>query len=202
MSADDFSLGDDALKQRRNLMVTSVLLIFIHFAGVEFGGSLVVFGATLRINNPEIIKPGIVFVLLYFAWRYYQYVKADGVVDKIKKDFKERYNGDARGFFVLVMKKYGTGEAGLRDTVSKPSYSQYKRERGFRYSAPYKIRMLSDPDSERTFYDNKRVAGIPFYSLYSRKVRFFLCYAFDSRVLTDYVVPFLMFLLALCLQAF
>jgi len=61
------------IRQRRNLVITSSLVIFIHHAEVTMLKKGKLLGFSFDIGNPEIINTFIAVLLCYFAWRFYQY---------------------------------------------------------------------------------------------------------------------------------
>lgn len=58
------------LKQRRNLLLTSLALFFLNFAGIEIPEDLSILGSKFKVNEPVIIYMSIWALLFYFLWRY------------------------------------------------------------------------------------------------------------------------------------
>lgn len=77
MSNDQLELSNGTLRQRRNLVTVSILLLLIHFGELEFGGQVVFLGAAINLNNPDIIVPFLFISLVYLLWRFYQYSHID-----------------------------------------------------------------------------------------------------------------------------
>lgn len=65
-------MSPDLIRQRRNLMIVSMTIIFLRFGGVtvEKVGAM---GIELKISNPAALYVGLWVLFLYFLLRYYQY---------------------------------------------------------------------------------------------------------------------------------
>jgi len=71
-------MSEGLLRQRRNLISVSCILIFLKFAGVEIS-KLSFLGIDFGgMKNPSALYFGVWIVFFYFLFRYYQYFKQDG----------------------------------------------------------------------------------------------------------------------------
>ncbi len=70
MSENGQSKKQHFLKQRRNLIVVSLVIIFYEVADIEIT-QINILGNTALINNPEIVLYCIVAFFIYFNWRYF-----------------------------------------------------------------------------------------------------------------------------------
>jgi hypothetical protein len=61
------------VRQRRNLIVLSVLTIFIRYAERTLDNSVKLFGFAFKIGNPDVLDTFLVILLGYFAWRFHQF---------------------------------------------------------------------------------------------------------------------------------
>ena len=69
-------MTDGLLRQRRNLMVTSLIIILLSFGGVKIEevGAL---GTKLVFQRKDALYLGIWVIYAYFFFRYYQYVREE-----------------------------------------------------------------------------------------------------------------------------
>ncbi len=61
------------IRQRRNLLLTSIVLFLINFAGIEIPNKLTIATNQYDISDPIIIYMFIWTILFYFLWRYMQF---------------------------------------------------------------------------------------------------------------------------------
>lgn len=66
-------------RQRRNLVVGSIVLLFVQIADVELGKQGSLFGLTLTIGRPSAIQWFLIAAVCYWAIRFYQYRKGRAV---------------------------------------------------------------------------------------------------------------------------
>lgn len=66
-------ITESFIRQRRNLLLTSIVLFLINFAGIEIPNKLVIATTEYKITDPIIIYMFIWLMLFYFLWRYLQY---------------------------------------------------------------------------------------------------------------------------------
>ncbi|MDN5107399.1 hypothetical protein PJV93_08505 [Aliarcobacter butzleri] len=66
-------ITESFIRQRRNLLLTSIVLFLINFAGIEIPNKLVIATTEYKIADPIIIYMFIWLMLFYFLWRYFQY---------------------------------------------------------------------------------------------------------------------------------
>jgi len=134
-------LSQDTLRQRRNLIVTSVLLIFISLAGVDFGETLNFLGATLIIGEPEKIHTGLLIFLGYFLWRFYQYFTTDKAYYELCNQFKNHMSRASSLQIVQAICK----SKGINSLNGEYTYNNLKREGFFVYRIEAKNSADFDP---------------------------------------------------------
>lgn len=66
-------ITESFIRQRRNLLLTSIVLFLINFAGIEIPNKLIIATNEYKIADPIIIYMFIWTMLFYFLWRYFQY---------------------------------------------------------------------------------------------------------------------------------
>ena len=80
-------MSEGLLRQRRNLIITSVLLWFLKYGGVRFH-KFSLAGFDVELANPEVLTMAIWIAFAYFLYRYYQYFAAEGV-SKLQHEFSQ-----------------------------------------------------------------------------------------------------------------
>lgn len=70
-------MSADLLRQRRNLLITSLVLIAINLAGATVKSDVSVLGASIQFANPERIVWGAWVLWAYFFVRYWQYLNEE-----------------------------------------------------------------------------------------------------------------------------
>jgi hypothetical protein len=60
-------------RQRRNLLVGSIVLFFIRFADVRLGTQGSLFGIPITIGKPDAIQWFLYVGVLYWGWRFYTF---------------------------------------------------------------------------------------------------------------------------------
>lgn len=77
MSNRSSDMTEGTLRQRRNLLITSIILIAYFYTGIELGSQLSILGATVTVGRPTALLDLIFVAHCYYWFRYYQYVHAD-----------------------------------------------------------------------------------------------------------------------------
>lgn len=70
-------MSADLLRQRRNLLITSLTLIAINLAGATLNRDVSVLGASIEFSNPERVVWGAWILWGYFLIRYWQYLNEE-----------------------------------------------------------------------------------------------------------------------------
>lgn len=87
-------MNADLLRQRRNLMVTSLVLTAINLAGATLKKDVSVLGASIEFSNPERILWGAWMLWAYFLIRYWQYLNEEpdlGVYNGVERWIFDRF---------------------------------------------------------------------------------------------------------------
>lgn len=75
--SDHYEMSASIVRQRSNLFIVSLWLIFIIHSGVTIN-SVNIIGIHLSISKIQSVKHGLWIVWLYFLIRFYQHLKVDG----------------------------------------------------------------------------------------------------------------------------
>ena len=73
------------IKQRRNLILISLLVVFMHAAHLTFGKQVSFLGFGVLISNPDIIPKFLILMFCYFSWRYFTALNATDELYKLSK---------------------------------------------------------------------------------------------------------------------
>ena len=188
-------LSQDTLRQRRNLILISGLIIFIELGNVSFGDSVNFLGASLKINRPEIIRPVLNVVLAYYLWRFYQYFVSDNAYSHLCRQFKEYLENHTRGKIVALI---------CRPRDLKSLAGEYKYENLEKVSLrTYSIRAVSNIEYDPKTGDAHEIAfkaDISRISIQLTRLGCLASFIFRGRILTDYFVPYLLTGYAILIQ--
>ena len=81
-------MNDDLLRQRRNLLLISSILILIQLAGIKIE-KLSILGTVLKVERIEVIVIAMWVVWFYLFLRYYQYLRSTKDL-KIYKEYRSK----------------------------------------------------------------------------------------------------------------
>lgn len=195
MILNNLDLNQDTVRQRRNLVVTSLLLIFVGLGEVEFGEVVSFLGATLQINNPEIIVNGLLAFNAYFLWRFYQYFSTDKAYSVLLSQYREymdRYTS-------LKIVKMACKALSVQSLIGGYSYQNLKRVKGFEYTLhvteSQEYDSASGTNVENTVPVKISLISVEVHRLFSR-----IGFIFRSRLLTDYFVPYILVVFSVFVQ--
>ena len=90
-------MSADLLRQRRNLLVTSLALTAIDLAGATLKKDVSVLGASLEFTNPERVVWGLWILWAYFLVRYWQYLNEEpdlGIYEGMGRWILQRFPQD------------------------------------------------------------------------------------------------------------
>lgn len=188
-------LSQDTLRQRRNMVITSVFVIFIKLADVTFGNKVNFLGATLSIGNPEIIYKGILVFLAYFVWRFYQYFSTDKAYAALCSQYREHMNTRTSIKIVQLICK----PRNLQGLTGEYLYNNLVRTSLLSYSVEATVSERYDP-AKGSEVDTKLSANIPVVKIEAYRLLSVIVFIFRGRILTDYFVPYLVLAYAVLLQ--
>jgi hypothetical protein len=83
-------MSEGLLRQRRNLILTAVLLWLMKFGGVKFS-KFSLAGFDVEFARPEALTICLWIAFFYFLYRYYQYFVPEGI-PKLQADFENTLN--------------------------------------------------------------------------------------------------------------
>ncbi|MCW8838973.1 MAG: hypothetical protein OQK11_09760 [Thiovulaceae bacterium] len=192
---DQLDLNQDTLRQRRNMVVTSVLVIFIKLADVTFGNSISFLGATLSIGNPEIIYKGILIFLAYFVWRFYQYFSTDKAYEALRNQYRKHMKVHTSVKIVQLICK----PKNIPGLVGECLYKDLTKSERFTYS----IEVVATEEYNPTTGDmvkEKFQANVPLIKIELYRFLYMIMFAFRGRIITDYFVPYLVLAYAVYIQ--
>lgn len=180
MSNTQLELSAGTLRQRRNLILVTVALIFINHGQVKFGVETKLFGTSAVIGNPDFILSFLLLVQAYFLWRFYQYFHSDGAFSHLRGQFN------------------GTLKKTMDDEVLRQIFKKVPAE-VTSLSGSYSFSSLGKPKSgfyelevEGANGDQKYLVQLPASSINRMRFPAMVGFAFRGRILTDFYLPFLL----------
>lgn len=191
MTGNELDLGQDALRQRRNLILVSVLLIFIAHADVAIDKQVTFLGVSLTIGSPEVIKTFLLIFEAYFLWRFYQYF----VTDKAFFHLQSQYRQLRDRTLTLAIVKAVCKPRNISGLTGEYKYEDLKRKSLFYYSV-HAAHEFPSRDPSGTFVRESFEAVIPVLRVELARVSLLVSFLFRGRILTDYYVPYLLSLYA------
>lgn len=126
MSNDVATLDDNPglLRQRRNLITTSAIILFVEWAGMTFNTQYSALGVSATITNPNAVSGALWVLWGYWLYRYYLYYKEariDEQFSAIQADVRRQ----------LVTEKVSEIIALDPDMAKKISYEAEQNQRRF-----------------------------------------------------------------------
>lgn len=126
MSNDAATLDDNPglLRQRRNLITTSAIILFVEWAGMTFNTQYSVLGVSATITNPTAVSGALWVLWGYWLYRYYLYYKEARIAERfsaIQADVRRQ----------LVTEKASEIIALDSDMATKISYEAEQNQRRF-----------------------------------------------------------------------
>ncbi|WP_414932266.1 hypothetical protein [Vibrio europaeus] len=187
-------MSEPTVRQRRNLLAITVVLILIHHGGVRFGNDLRLFGTSVHINNPEVIFTFLNVVQAYFVWRFYQYFHADKAYAELRNQYRNTVNQAFDKFLKDYIFKF-VPEG--RSITGFYSFENVRRTKVVNGAYSLKLEYPS-PKGEVT---ESKLVDVP-VSLFAwyRKVPLVISFAFRGRILTDFYLPFGLVIYSLALN--
>ena len=186
----DFELSESTIKQRRNLIANSALLILIHHAEIEFGESLKVFGTSLHVGNPDFLYTGLLLSECYFLWRFFQYFVIDKAFYQVRSEYKDHLATATRMQIIEIVRK-ATGATGFS---GEAEYKNLDRV-GLNYELSVKESggggpQIFNPNNEHPPEKLLHVV-MPVWSIELKRAVSTLGFTFRSRMVSDFFVPWL-----------
>lgn len=173
-------MSADLLRQRRNLLITSLVLIAINLAGAKLKQDVSVLGAAVEFSNPERIVWGAWILWGYFLVRYWQYLN------------EEPHLGihEAMGRWI-------------RNQIPTDEFEQYSYYVVWRFGVLWALYYEDHHSGQDTWHSSKRGPNRAL-SKGLWTIRAFTSVATKTPRFTDYVVPFFVAAipLILCFQGF
>lgn len=172
-------MSDGLLRQRRNLFISSVILWFMKFGGVTISKASFS-GLDFSVTNDFAIYTACWIAFTYFLFRYYQYFAEEGTAQlgKALAAELERYCNPTIQNFVKSLRP------DEKDTNFRPGYSHVK-QRGWQYHG-----QTVHLDERGGQHLKNFSIDIPRKILIKDELLAYLEIALRKRVVTDYILPF------------
>lgn len=191
----ELDLSQDTVRQRRNMVVASILVIFIERAGVTFGNKVNFLGASLNIEKSGVIYNGILIFLAYFTWRFYQYFSTDKAYLVLRSQYSEHMKSRMSLKIVQLICK----PRKLQMLSGEYLYKDLERSGFFSYKVDAIASERYDP-MKGCVVKNNFTATVPLINLEIYRIISVIVFVFRGRIITDYFVPYLILAYAVVLQ--
>lgn len=181
---NQLELSAGTLRQRRNLLITAIILIMVHHADIKIGKGLQLQGISLEIGSPDQLHKLLYIGLLYFAWRFYQYFSSDQAHSFIKAQYRELRDRMLDG---AVLKEIFRANPEIKSLTGEYKYKRLQRDERYYYRVRLEGSQLkSGGNSEIT------ETRIPKVRVEIRRLGASLLFVARGKILTDYYLPFLL----------
>jgi len=183
LSKSQLELSDGTLRQRRNLLLVTMLLIFMQHGQVEFGSDVKILGASASIGNPDFLLHFLFIVQTYFLWRFYQYFNADSAYSELRNQY--RYTLTDRldsSTLQQIFKHLPEGKSTLSG-----SYSYTKLES---LDSSYFQVEVEVPNTD--FQNEKFSVRVPKSPIERQRISVLIGFLFRGRILSDFFLPYLL----------
>lgn len=187
MESNSFTLGDMSeglIRQRRNLISVSCILVFLKFAGVEIS-KLSFLGLDFsELKNPSAFYLLIWVVYFYFTLRYYQYFFQEGK-PKLLLYYKQSVDQ------ALINKVWANAryeEVNGRFHSYQPHTVEELKGTDWRYKAIYRTPVNTSIILDKILLKKERIKC---------RLNTIIHLTFNTSIFTDYILPFLLAIVAL-----
>lgn len=180
----DLELSEGAVRQRRNLMVVSIILIFIHHADVSFGTELKLHGATLSVGKPDVIFSMLLLSLAYFLWRFYKYFYHDKAYAHLKGQYRNTVSEvQNREVSRQIFKQLPSGANSYSGDHRYDQIKKLDRTGGY-------YELAVDIPTGREDEQLNHVVEIHEKPILRKQYEAVAGFAFRGKILSDFYVPF------------
>jgi len=174
-------MTEGLLRQRRNLIITSVLLWLMKYGGVKFT-KLSLAGFDITFKEPLVLVLSLWIAFAYFLFRYYQYFSSEGVSNLISVFFKSVETKCQPIIRALIKQKHPNW-----NNAPNYSYELLKKWKWVYHGQLVNIDSMGGTDPTENF-------ELPIDKRKLRKGIFFATIdtTFRNSVVTDYLLPFIL----------
>lgn len=176
------TMTEDLRRQRRNLLIVSLLLCFVKYGGITIN-RISILGVEVYFSNISAIFLALWLIWFYFAFRYYQYFMQEGVA-KINKSFIGTMNIKCKRRLEIIV------------SAKHPNY--YKSNQQFDYN----VLCMRKPNWYTIFiHGHERLPNsdnnefrmyIKFWSLWKELLSSILHMTINQSVISDFLLPLIL----------
>lgn len=177
MSNSSSDMTEGTLRQRRNLLITSIILIFYSTGDVKLGSQLSILGASIVIGNPDSLIYFLSVAHIYYLYRYWQYA----VADPFYISEKERYKRLKKAKLDSHLKQRILDESGV-GTARGFNLSDFEMING----------VVKGYVLEAGFEDNEVKYHVDFFEpMLTKRIHWRIAYQvyFKGKLITDFILP-------------
>jgi hypothetical protein len=188
-------MSEPTLRQRRNLLLSSMVLIIFFHGQVEFVSEVKLLGTTLKVTNSDFIFPSLITLLLYFAYRFYQYFHVDEAYSVARSQYKALLK--VKMHFIINQFVANNLPQGVNSHSYGVDYEKLVRTKPLDGKYP-----ISVPYHENNTFETQNVELLLPASLFRfKKYPVILNFLIKKKIITDYYLPYLFGSYALVVNA-
>ncbi len=179
-------MSESLLRQRRNLLLSSIVLWFMKYADVSITKASFS-GVDFNMNNASAIFTATWIAFAYFLYRYYQYFSDEGIA-RLRGAIQKALNEKCGPAIAAFIKESRNNE---NDTDLEPNYSLVKNN-NWKFYGQTQVRDEAGGHHLESFE-----MYVPRWVFVKYEVVAYLDVVFRKSVVTDYLLPFVVALIVL-----
>ena len=189
MPENTLEMSNGTSRQRRNLLIVTLIIIFIEHAGLRFGDEVKILWASATIKNPHFIHLSLWLSQIYFLWRFYQYFHTDNAFHNLKQQYRKSLDNklDSSILEEIFIRLPD------RNSLLEGSYSYSKLES--KNENHYEIIASVVKNEENEKYS----IVIPKNKIERHRPIALMKFLFRGKIITDYYLPYLLFLYSIAI---
>jgi len=187
-------MTDATMRQRRSLMVITLIIILTYHGGVSFSNELKLFGTSLKVKNPDVILSFIYVAQAYFVWRFYQYFHLEKTFTALRNQYSKELG--LKFDSILQAHIFKSLPKGISTFMGSYSYSDLSRTdvRGKCYEV--NVEYPTGEVDKHLF----ELISVPKKIFRFKSVPIKFAFVFRGKILTDFYLPFVLVLYSIPLH--
>ncbi|MGF1756686.1 hypothetical protein L4D76_01805 [Photobacterium sagamiensis] len=175
-------------------MLVTLAIILIHLGGVTFGEELKLFGASVRVKNPDVLFDLILIAQAYFVWRFYQYFHTDGAYSALRSQYQKAVS--LRLDRILTNYIFKSLPKGVTLISGTYTYTNVARTTVINGCYEVNVEFPTNRGQEQSY----KLIKAPQSIFKWQSIPIQLSFLFRGRILTDFYLPFSLVIYSLALN--
>ncbi|MBI3528223.1 MAG: hypothetical protein HY067_09655 [Betaproteobacteria bacterium] len=203
MEAPDMQEGS-LQKQRRNLIITCILMLLYYVGGGSFGSpndaEFDISGGKFHLANPQVIIAFGWIILLYFTWRYWLYAKDqhrlahDAYFLIYRQDLSliKFLEAETKSKLPMPLHQALDVNSETADRIKLPPLSfSVDRIGNFKYKAQMFYALENDNGDLQRIRNTPLEIEIAFYRVVPLLIKSYIAFALSKQEFSDLLVPYI-----------